>query len=122
MWQKYNSSKLLTSIESTSVPLSDFDFPSVTVCSQNRFSKSKLNRLRTENNGINQLTDDDLELVLKILIKPDSNDRHTDKLRDIRKFMDTNGITVTQLINFTREVGPNSEIQNLYSMNYKTVN
>ena len=104
MWQKYNATKLLTSIKSTNEPLNSFSFPSVTVCSQNRFSKTKLSRLRTQYTQLHQLTDYEIELILRIVIKPDSSSYYIDELKAIQKILDVNGVTIAQLINFTEQV------------------
>ena len=107
MFAKFNSSKLLTSIESTHEPLNRFEFPSVTVCSQNRFSKSKLQRIRSQNTQLRALTEDDLLLAIKVMITPGSN-RDSDgkrKLKAVHDALTANGVTSEQLINITRQVG-----------------
>lgn len=105
MWQKYESSILLTSINSTHEPLNSFSFPSVTVCSQNRFSRAKLNRIRKENTHLRELTENDFQLIFKILTHPDASTDHVDQLRTVQKALDANGINITQLVNFTHQVG-----------------
>ena len=105
MFRKFNSSKLFTTIESTHEPLSHFEFPSVTVCSQNRFSKSKLKRIREENWQLQALTEDDLIFIMKIMIKPDSGYKRTKRLRLIQNILETNNVSLNELIHFNHQVG-----------------
>ena len=109
MFRKFNSSKLLTTIESTHEPLSHFEFPSVTVCSQNRFSKSKLKRIREENWQLQALTEDDLIFAMKIMIKPDSDLDRKSEVKAIHDTLDANGVKIEQLINISRHVSFNNE-------------
>ena len=104
MFEKYATSSLMTSIESTHEPLSRFEFPSVTVCGQNRFSKSKLKRIHRENQQLQSLTENDLILIFKILIKPDSGHNRTKQLRLIQHVLDANRVTIDQLVDFNRQV------------------
>ena len=68
------------------------------------FSKTKLSRLRTQYTQLHQLTDYEIELILRIVIKPDSSSYYIDELKAIQKILDVNGVTIAQLINFTEQV------------------
>ena len=43
MWIKYDESPAMITVETTDQPLSDIEFPSVTICGQSKFSKNRLN-------------------------------------------------------------------------------
>ena len=104
MFQKFTTYQLLTSIQSTHEPLSHFDFPSVTVCSQNRFSKLKLKQIRQENWKLQELTEDDLILAMKVMIKLDSGYNRANKLRFIQQALNYHRITPDEMMNFTLQV------------------
>lgn len=42
MWQKWEESPVLTSIDTNHYPLNEVDFPAVTICNVNKVSKRKL--------------------------------------------------------------------------------
>lgn len=104
IWQIFNSSEIVMSIVTTNQPLSHFNFPAVTVCSHNRISKWKLDQLRSENSQLQALTEKELLLALKILIKPDSGYNRTDELEGIQETLEANGVTINHLINLTQQV------------------
>jgi len=103
MWQKRYSSPLLYSIESTDVPVGQFDFPSVTVCSQTRLSKLRLEQTRRDPK-FQTLTYDELQMSMKVLMEPDSAYNRTDQLNRIHKKLVANGVTLEELINATLNV------------------
>ena len=91
-------------MENTYEPLKTFEFPAVTVCSQNRFSKSKVDRLRAENPELQALPEKELLLAMKVLINPDSAFNRSDELNSIQETLEANGVTADHLINFTGQV------------------
>jgi len=105
MFDKFYSSKLLTSIESTHEPLNRFEFPAVTVCSQNHFSKSKLKQVYTQNRQLQALTEAEFLFVMKIMIKPDFGFKRGNELKAIHDILAARGIGIEHLVNFTRQVG-----------------
>jgi len=110
MFQKYATSKLMTSIESTHEPLNRFEFPAVTVCSQNRFSKSKLKRIHAENPQLQVLTENELLLIMKVMVKPDTGFNRTNQMGRIQQLLDSNGVTIDQMIKFNRQVSSINDI------------
>ena len=88
------------SIESTDVPVDQFEFPSVTVCSQTRLSKSRLEQI-LKGPKFRTLTYEELKMTMKIMMRPESAFNRTDKLDLIHKKLVMNGVTSEELINAT---------------------
>ena len=120
MFQKYATSKLMTSIESTHEPLNRFEFPAVTVCSQNRFSKSKLKWIHRENPRLQVLTENELLLVMKVMVKPDTGFNRTNQMGRIQQLLDSNGVTIDQMIKFNRQVSSINDIAMKCFVSYNT--
>lgn len=104
MWQKLYSSPLLMSIESTDVPVSQFEFPSVVVCSQTRLSKLRLEQTLTSSK-FRGFTYDELKMTMRIMMKPESAYQRSNLLNLVHKKLIDNGVTFEELINATLHVG-----------------
>lgn len=65
MWRKWDQSPIITSLDSFRYPVGKLPFPSVTVCSVNKVSKSKLEK-QTQS-SLYKIFGDDMQEILKYL-------------------------------------------------------
>ena len=91
------------SIESTDKKLSEFPFPSVTICSQNKISKAKLKQILT-NPRYKQFDEKKMMTMMRVMIKVDAAFGRDDALMEINQLLIKGGISVAEVINITIKV------------------
>lgn len=99
----HHSHQAVMGIESLDGKLSDFPFPSVTVCSQNKISKRKLEQMM-KNPRYKAFNAKQLMLMMRVMIKVDAAFNRNDDLIAITHIAIKNGFTISELINMTIQV------------------
>ena len=92
------------SIESTDIKLALFPFPSITICNQNKLSKSKFDQIMNNSRYSELVTREQMKLAMLTLLKMEEAHKQADNLSEISKIFKNNGITTKELINITMQV------------------
>lgn len=92
------------SIESTDKKLSEFPFPSVTICNQNKLSKTKMNQLLSNSSKFQALTTEQITLMFLVMIRAEEAARHANELNVIHDYLRDADITIEEVINITTQV------------------
>ena len=94
------------SIVTANKRLVEYPFPSITICNQNKISKTKLLRLLNENSRYAQLFSvHQLLLMMSVLMQLHTANHQTQsELHEIDRIMNENGISVTEAVNMTLQV------------------
>lgn len=91
------------SIESTDKKLADFPFPSITVCSQNKISKIKMNRI-VNNPKYAQFSENQMLVLALVMINAEESVNYADELKTINTIANSSGISFTELLKMTQQV------------------
>ena len=91
-------------IESTDKKLSEFPFPSVTICNQNKLSKTKMNQLLNSSSKLQALTGEQITLLFLVMIRAEEAARHADELNAIHDYLREADISIDEVINITTQV------------------
>lgn len=94
------------SIVTANKRLVEYPFPSITLCNQNKISKTKLYQfLNEESKYVRLFSIHQLLLMMSVLMQIHTADHQThDELKEIDRIMNENGISVTEAINMTLQV------------------
>lgn len=92
------------SIETTDKKLSEFPFPSITICNQNKLSKTKMDRLLNSSSKFELLTAEQIALLFLVVIRAEEAARHADQLNSIHDYLRDTDTTIEEVINITTQV------------------
>ena len=87
--------------ETTDQHVGEYPFPTVTICSQNKISKTKLNNLLP---NYSFLSDQQMILITSVMMHIPTVRNRSQELLELHQLLIDNGIVVGQLINITMKV------------------
>ena len=95
--------------ETADAPVGDYPFPTVTICSQNKISKTKLKHV-LRNARYKQITEAQMVLMTGVMMHIPTTRNRTIELVQIRHLLNEIGISLEELINITMQVDYNINI------------
>ena len=109
MWQKWDESPILMSLDTNNYQLSNVPFPAVTICNVNKVSKSHLLRILSEEKEFSKFSNmsyDTSVEILRYLTKLDRAILKGDDLKRLDAFLRSQNISTTELVNILQQTAP----------------
>ena len=113
MWQKWDESPILMSLDTNNYQLSNVPFPAVTICNVNKVSKSHLLRILSEEKEFSKFSNmsyDTSVEILRYLTKLDRAILKGDDLKRLDAFLRSQNISTTELVNILQQTAPSCRL------------
>lgn len=91
-------------IESADQNIELYPFPSVTICNQNKISKSKLGDLLLRNPRYGQFSIEQMTLIVSVMLQVNEARNRTRKLINVSKMLVNGGITTQEIMDIINKV------------------
>ncbi|XP_046649312.1 pickpocket protein 28-like [Daphnia pulicaria] len=106
MWQKWEQSPLLTSVETHLYPLKNIPFPAVTICNVNKVSGRKLNDAISGNPKFKGVSYAKLQTTLRYMTKLDRAFNNEEELLKLSRYYEALNITALDLFKVLKRTAP----------------
>jgi acid-sensing ion channel, other len=107
MWQKWDESPILMSLDTNNYQLSNVPFPAVTICNVNKVSKSRLLSILSEERAkFGNMSYDTSVEILRYLTKLDRAILKGDDLKRLDAFLRSQSISTEELVNILQRTAP----------------
>lgn len=100
----FNLIKAVMTIESADHNLELYPFPSITICNQNKISKSKLDDLLLRNPRYGQFTVEQITFIVSVMLQVHEARNRTSELLKASKMLVSSGITTQDIIDIIHQV------------------
>ncbi|XP_057370230.1 pickpocket protein 28-like [Daphnia carinata] len=112
VWQKWEQSPVLTSVETQLYPLKNVPFPAVTICNVNKISESKLYEVILANPKFKNVSYTKLQSTLRFMTKLDrafdeyNDEENQEKLLEMSQLYQARNISASDLFEILKKAAP----------------
>ncbi|KAK4020504.1 pickpocket protein 28 isoform X2 [Daphnia magna] len=112
VWQKWEQSPILTSVETQLYPLKNVPFPAVTICNVNKVSESKLYEVILANPKFKNVSYTKLQSTLRFMTKLDrafdeyNDEENQEKLLEMSQLYQARNISASDLFEILKKAAP----------------
>ena len=96
--------KAVMTIESADRNLEFYPFPTVTICNQNKVSRSKLSNLLLHNPRYGQFTFEQMTFIVSVMLQVNEARNRTRELVYVSKLIASSGITLQDITDIINQV------------------